>query len=339
MDSAPLPPHAVALGFSLLALGLLLLLFVRTALGPYTSGEHSFVPSAGTATRKQRAAYSSPAGYFLNKDHLYIAYRVFGAERQPAQPPKAVVLIVHGVGEHSGRYEALAETLRRECGAACLGLDHQGHGKSEGDRLFVRDFEDYVQDVLQLSDYAKALDGATVPQIILGHSLGGLVSIRTFEKEQKRFVGAIFSAPALAVDASDLERKLAPWLSSKLPKLQMNKIDPNLLSHDPSVVDKYVNDPLCVTHGVTARLGDEVLQAIDRALAYAEEITTPYLLLRGTADKITFRQGVVDFHAKTKSVSKTFVEIPDYYHEIFNEKDSIATKMVVSWLKERLAGA
>jgi acylglycerol lipase len=317
-------------------LSMVLYCAAKTLLRPYSSKTHTFVKTAKTTKRADRKLYQPPSGYFLNKDNLYIYQQTW--EPTTGKAPAAVVVLVHGVGEHCGRYDSLAKRMCSELGVAVVSLDHQGHGKSEWDRLFVVDFEDYIADVIRISDMAKTRFN-NVPQYILGHSLGGLIAIRCIEKHPQQFVGAILSAPSLSVNASSTERSLAPMMSEYLPHFPLNKVDPTLLSHDSCVVDMYCNDPLVTTDGVSARLGSEILVTIEKALAFAGEITMPYFLIRGSADQIALRPGITEFHTNTKSKDKTFTELTGLYHEIFNEVNTPAIPMVIDWLKAKFVTA
>ena len=308
---------------------------VKLALRPYSSNEHSFTRTNQTKSRQERKLYSPPAGYFLNKDHLYLFTQTWLPLKSTTNP-KAVIVLVHGVGEHCGRYEALARQLCDKLGVAVVALDHQGHGKSEGDRLFVRDFDDFVDDVEALTKQTQAKFPG-VPCVILGHSMGGLIAIRTVQKYPKLFVSAIFSAPALGVSASKTMLKYAPLLAERVPHLPTQRLDPNLLCRDPCVVDLYCNDPLCSKQGVTARLGYEILGAIEKALAWAREVEVPYLIVRGSEDKITLKPEIEQFQQATSSNDNTFVELKGLYHEIFNEKGEQALNLVVDWITKRLA--
>jgi acylglycerol lipase len=313
-----------------------LYILARTLLKPYSSDVHSFVRTNNTKNRNARKLYDPPKGYFLNKDLLYLYFQEWKPTNQvDGNPINGVIFLIHGVGEHIGRYSCLAQTLSNNLNCLVVGSDLQGHGKSEGDRLFVVEFQNYVQDVYQLATSVKAKHGNT-PMFLLCHSMGGLIGIRLLEKHPELFTGAVISAPALSVKASSFERKLAPLISQYLPHLPMNKVDPNLLSHDPCTVDLYCNDPLVTTDGVSARLGNELLNTIDEALAFANEITLPYLLIRGSLDQVTLRPGIIQFFESTKSQDKTFTELTDLFHEIFHEKDSPATSIVNQWIQARL---
>ena len=307
--------------------------------------------------------------YFLNRDNLYVHYRVWNPQAT-APPPRAVVLLCHGIGEHSGRYDHVARVLCNASSAVVFALDHQGHGKSEGDRMFVSSFDDYVDDVATLREIIRRhpLVGA-LPVYVLGHSMGGLIAVMTLLKHQNDYAGAVISAPALDVGASVLEKSIARVASAMLPKLPLFAVNPNLLCKTrPQVVDLYVNDPLNSTAPAPARLAAEILRAIDvvfrtsdKAEACAEEsdaksllpetqtpvtnhennasdVTLPYLLLHGTDDVVCLARGVERFHLETSSTDKTYVTLDGLYHEIFNEKGDAAIHATVSWLNARTLG-
>lgn len=325
-------PHMM-LGF--LFIFLCILWIVLRFFKRFASQSHTFHRTKHTYSRQARKLYKPPTEYFLNKDNLYIYYSEKQGLNVPNEEVKFFVLIVHGIGEHSGRYQQLSETLVNELGVVVVSLDHQGHGKSEGDSLFVVEFEDYICDVMEVVRQTKK-KFKNSQCILLGHSMGGLIAIRCIEKYAKEFSFAIISAPALSVHASSIERRLAPILSSVLPKFPMKTIDINNLSHDPCVVDLYANDPLVSTGGVTARLGAEILSEIDKALAFSYDFVVPYLLMRGSKDQIVSGDGIRQFHANSNSSDKTFYEFPELFHEIFQEPKSPAIPEVVKWLKLHL---
>jgi acylglycerol lipase len=333
-DALPVPGAVlVALVFGLVV-SVILYALGKTLLRPFSSSQHSFVKTAKTKSRAQRKMYAPPNGYLLNKDNLYI----FTQTWLPADSSKnlnSVIILAHGVGEHCGRYAGFAQRMCDALGVAVVALDHQGHGKSEGDRLFVVEFDDYLDDIRRVCQMAKERF-PSLPLVMLGHSLGGLMAIRSVEKFPEYFSAAVFSAPALSVVASKTELQLAPYLSKYLPHLPTNKIDPNLLSHDPCIVDLYCNDPLCTTNGVSARLGCEILGAIDEALAFASEISMPMLVIRGGEDRVTLKPGVEQFLKAVSSSDKTFIEIEGLFHEIFNEDKGNAQQLVIEWLSQHL---
>ena len=247
-----------------------------------------------------------------------------------AQKPKALVLIVHGFAEHSGRYTALAEALR-EAGYDVGALDLQGHARSEGTRVHVRQFSDYVADVEVAARYLKRTPSQKL--VLLGHSMGGLVSIHAAATNQ--LSGVILSAPAVAPDpelATPLKKAACRMLGSFLPKFPVEQIAAAALSRDLAVVDMYENDPL-VFHGYCmARWGAEMLNAMDASMGRASKATAPLLAIHGSED----RGGGVE---GTRSVldnwgGPTAVEIVQgAYHETFNELEREALYARVSgWL-------
>lgn len=196
-----------------------------------------------------------------------------------------------------------------------------------------------MEDVVQLSNLAKArFPQASAQQTLVGHSLGGLIAIRTLQRHSGQFAQAVISAPALDIRLSSMERVLGPFLSAWLPKLvTQSSVDSGDLCHDANVVDLYANDPLCVTkQGSTARLGGEMLVGMEKALAFAGEVAVPYLLLRGKQDSIAQRPGIEAFHSSTSSTDKAFVELDSLFHEIFNEPTGNATGLAASWIKQRV---
>jgi acylglycerol lipase len=267
-------------------------------------------------------------GMFLNKNNLYIHYRTW-----PNPKASCVAIVCHGVGEHSGRYQQLAEALVQR-GFAVYALDHEGHGQSEGDRMFVNSFQDLVDPVMTLAGIAGK-DMPARDQYLVGHSMGGLIAARVLQQFPKHFKAAVLSAPALDVPATALERKLAPVMSKFLPKLPLARIDPGKLCHDKKVVDWYVNDPLNCTDGVSARLGCEVLGAIDQAQAQAGSVKLPLLVIRGDSDQVCLAPGIRAFFDQLASKDKTFIELAGLFHEIFNEPATPAIRVVCDWLAAR----
>lgn len=304
----------------------------------YSRAEHDFHKTKETPTRESRRDFDAkrvPQGYLLNKSLLYIYHQEW---RKPGltneQEVELVVVIAHGVAEHSGRYEQVARRICREMPipTVVVALDHQGHGRSEGNRQFVKEFVDFTDDVACLSNTVLS-KYPNAKQCLLGHSMGALIAIRTLQRFPELFQALIISAPPLDIPMSALERNLAPLFADKLPMLPTRSVDVNKLCHDPVILDLYCNDPLVCTQGVTARLGFEILNAAHEALAYAGEICVPYLLLRGSDDEICLRPRMAEFHDKTSSADKSFTELEGLFHEIFLENQT-ATDMSLKFLNK-----
>lgn len=243
----------------------------------------------------------------------------------PPDPCRGVVVIAHGAGEHSGRYPHVAERLVRES-YAVYALDHRGHGRSTGPRALLDRMENLVADldtlVLQASSEQGARAGSGVPVFLLGHSMGGTVSLCYALRHQDRLDALVLSAPLAAVEAaSPVLRVVARTLSTIAPRLPLIAIDPALVSRDPAVVEAYTADPL-VHHGkLPARTAVQLADAVESFPARVPEITVPTLILYGTADTLCPTDGSVMLGHRIGATDLTVTSYPGLYHEIFNEPE------------------
>ena len=251
---------------------------------------------------------------------------------------KAVLLVVHGLGEHCGRYMNVVNHFVR-LGYAVYGLDHIGHGKSEGRRAFVERFEDYTN---TLTIYYNMVQGWQTgkPVFLLGHSMGGLITSCYLLDHQATFRGAVISAPSIKVsnDISQATIIMGKILSVLTPKAGLlTLVDANGISRDPEVVTAYVNDPL-VFHGKTsARLAAELLKTVLRVTAEAAKITLPFIVLQGSEDKLVDPGGAQMFYDKASSKDKTIKIYKGLYHEVFNEPERARVlKDVETWLAAKV---
>ena len=237
----------------------------------------------------------------------------------PDRPTRAVVALVHGVHEHSGRYAYLASALMAR-GVAVRALDLRGHGQSDGQRGQVESFGDYVMDVAPFVDEVVA--EASVPVFLMGHSMGGLVVAATVvERGTGGLAGVVLSSPALQVSAPALLRKAAPVIARWLPDAPVSRLDLSLLSRDPTVARSYRDDALTIKRGVTARLGLEILLATERVRERPDAIDVPLYLFHGTADKLTEPDGT-RWLAENAATDDVTLRIYDgYYHETMNEPE------------------
>lgn len=250
---------------------------------------------------------------------------------------KGILFIVHGVGEHSSRYKNVVDRFV-PLGFAVYGLDHIGHGRSEGAREMIDTFADYTEPLIKYRIMvAKAHPG--VPVFIYGHSMGALITCVYLLERQVHFTGAVISAPPVKVPAniSSLTVTIGRLLSSIAPKMGLIGLDVNNLSHDKAVVKAYLNDPL-VFHGkMPARLSAEMLGAMMRVTAEAGEITLPLFILQGSADNIVDPSGAQMLYDKVSSTDKTLKIYEGLYHEVHNEPDrELMFSDLESWLKPRI---
>jgi len=263
--------------------------------------------------------------------------RLFQQTWEPDGQTLAVVLLVHGLGEHSGRYAHVAEHLT-ERGFAIYTLDHYGHGKSDGHAGFVERFSVYLDGVGALLEKARD-EQPDVPFFLIGHSMGGLIAATYLLDNQDAFTACVLSGPALKTDQAPPALLLAlnRLLSKLVPTLPMIQLDVSGVSRDPAVVDAYVSDPL-VFHGkLSARLIAELSATMDDTLSRAGEIRIPLILLHGERDVLTAPSGSQEMFDNVSSDDKTLKIYPGLFHEIFNEPEKETVLLEMSaWLEAQL---
>jgi acylglycerol lipase len=239
----------------------------------------------------------------------------------PEGETKAVLLIVHGLGEHSGRYMNVVNHFV-PLGYAAYGLDHLGHGRSEGKREIVARFEDFTD---TLTIFYKLVTGFQPgkPVFLLGHSMGGLIASYYLLDHQADFRGAVISAPVIKIGDSITPATITmgKLLSKLAPGVGLLGLDVNSISRDPQVVSAYANDPL-VFHGKTpARLAAEMLSGMQRVDAEAGKITLPFIVVQGSEDKLVDPRGAQLLYDRASSTDKTIKVYEGLYHEVFNEPE------------------
>ena len=273
-------------------------------------------------------------GYFKGVQRANLYYQGWLPEGRTV----AVLLIVHGLAEHSGRYGNVVNHFVPR-GYAVYGIDHPGHGHSDGPRAYVERFQDFL-DPLKVF-LGRIRDWQPEPPIFLvGHSLGGLISAAYLLDQPDEPAGAILSAPSVKMpgSVSTLTLLAGKVLSALLPKMGLVRLEADGVSRDSAVVRAYRSDPLVFTGKITARLGTELLQAMDRVLAEAPKIRTPLLILQGAADKLVDPQGAQVLFDRVSSTDKTIKVYEGLYHEVFNEPEhDRVLGDVEKWLAGQLA--
>jgi alpha-beta hydrolase superfamily lysophospholipase len=247
---------------------------------------------------------------------------------------RAVVVLVHGFGEHSDRYDWVAERLTG-AGYAVYAGDHRGHGRSQGPRAVV-DVDAVVADVDRLVDEASSAHPG-LPVAMLGHSLGGLIAIRYALAHQRRLRALVLSGPLAALDAPAPALALARGLARFAPKLGVTSLDPRLVSRDPAVVAAYREDPL-VHHGrIPAQTIAEMARTVERFPDVVGRVTVPTLIVYGTSDGLCPPSGAIMLAERFGSVDLTTRAYEGLYHEILNEPErETVIGDVLGWLGERL---
>ena len=254
---------------------------------------------------------------------------------RPDTPPKAAIIIVHGLGEHSGRYAYVAEHLVGQ-GYAVDALDLRGHGHSGGRRAFVRRFELLLDDVMHFLGRVQNRLPDT-PIFLIGHSLGGTTITLLALTRQPPVQGFILSGAGLRFPViPPLLKASAQILSICLPRLHTQKVAPNLITHDEALVQQYIADPLVFHGGVPARTGAELLSAAARIRSQMAAFDYPVLIMHGTADALTDPAGSQMLYDQAQSTDKTLELYEGFYHEVFNEVErGRVLADVVAWLDAR----
>ena len=241
--------------------------------------------------------------------------------------------VVHGLGEHSGRYDRFAQGMAAH-GVATFALDLSGHGASPGQRGHVDSWSIWVDDVSAFTHHVESHStGEVVP---LGHSFGGVVVLTAALagklSKARRFV---LSSPALRLKARvpAWKSSMGMWMSNIAPRLSMNnEVDAGTVSRIPEVVQAYRSDPL--VHGkISARLYAEWQKAAAEDLARAGEIKLPFLILAGTADRLIDPSGSLELHDRAPEASELRM-LEGRYHEPFNDLGSGEVfDIIAGWLR------
>ena len=256
----------------------------------------------------------------------------------PEIEPRAAVVIVHGAGEHSGRYPHVAARLVAD-GYAVHALDHRGHGRSGGARALIDRMDNAVADLDSLV-LRVAARHPSAEIFMLGHSMGGCVSLCYVARHQERLAGLILSSPLAALEAaSPLMRLTGKLLSTVAPKFGLIAVDATLVSRDPEVVSAYESDVL-VHHGkLPARTVAELAVAVESFPDSVGAIRCPTLILYGTADRICPPSGSLMVGDRIGSADVTVKSFDGLYHEILNEPEQGAVlDELCSWLNAHSGG-
>ncbi|QAU24796.1 alpha/beta hydrolase [Dyella sp. M7H15-1] len=239
----------------------------------------------------------------------------------PNPSARDAVLIVHGLGEHSGRYERLARWFLTR-GYAVRSYDQRGHGHTPGQRAAIRRSDDLLRDLAVVyNDYTASFGRQP---LLLGHSMGGAVALRTVLDGRVEPPALILSSPALRTYEALWLRRLAALLTRILPNLPLrNGLPLDGLSHDSKVIEDYRNDALCNPGAITPRLADFIFRAGVSSIADAWRLKVPTLLLVAGSDRLVDPSGSRDFADGawvTKQLTSRFFDT--LFHELFNETET-----------------
>jgi len=239
--------------------------------------------------------------------------------------PRAVVLIVHGLGEHAWRYDPVAQRLN-EWGFCVRAYDQRGHGESGGARGVVPDDDALLDDLAEVVEDTRShiAEPWACPLILMGHSMGGLIAATFVQRRMAPVDALVLSSPALDAGIGALQKKLIGLLYRFAPNLTLsNGLDASKISHNPAVVEAYRKDPL-VHDRISARLAHFIDSNGPAVVAAAAQWPVPTLLMAAGADSLVRPAGSKAFAAAAPR-SKVHTQVfEDLYHEIFNEADPSA---------------
>ncbi|MCA1828381.1 MAG: alpha/beta hydrolase, partial [Myxococcales bacterium] len=252
--------------------------------------------------------------------------------RPASREPRAVLVIVHGLKDHSARYAEFADRLAQH-GYEVRAFDLRGHGSSEGRRAYVSDFDEYPTD---LETFVQRVRRPGKPLFVLGHSMGGAIVTDWILTRKPLVSGIILSGAALRVDASGFKIAITRFLGTVLPRLAVFSLDVDKFSRDPRFVAQCKGDPL-VDHGNgPARTAAQLVGAIEFIREHMEEVTVPLLALHGGADAITPPQGSRDLVERAHSSDKTLRIYDGLYHDLLHEPEKQQVMSdIAAWVDER----
>ena len=259
---------------------------------------------------------------------------------EPDTDPKALIALVHGLGEHTGRYLHVGKAMT-DAGFAMAGFDLRGHGKTGGARGHSSSLDTYMQDIRQFFRLMTQRY-PNIPHFLYGHSLGGLLSLSYAIQYGEALKGVIVTGAALRSSLQEQKTKIAiaKLIGSFLPAMTIQSgLDPTTISRDQKVVDAYVSDKL-VHYSTSFGFGKAALSAIDLCFARAGEFAIPLLMMHGTDDRLTYPSGSEDFARLVGEAGNdvTLKLWDGLYHELHNEpeKTEVFTFMT-EWLDKQLS--
>ncbi len=250
---------------------------------------------------------------------------------------KAIVLIVHGVAEHCGRYLNLATYLVSHS-FAVFGFDLRNHGRSEGKKGTVEHFSYFVDDLHIFIKYVQT-QYSDKKIFVFGHSMGATISLIYSREYQNCISGLILSGSAIRFQPhlSPLLINLLRPLSWIMPELGIKKLDSSMLSHDPTIARSYDEDLLVFRGKLSARLAIELILNMHKIEQQVELIYLPMLILHGEEDQLALPEGSRIIFKRSSSIDKTLKIYPGYFHEVLNEPGQLKVLVdIEDWLQKHV---
>lgn len=261
--------------------------------------------------------------------------RLFLRSWFPQEEPQAILVICHGVMAHGGHYLWAAERAV-EAGYGVYALDLRGRGKSEGERFFVSEIDDYVSDLAQVITLAHARNGS-LPVFLLGHSAGGVVSALFALRHQEMLSGLICESFAYRVPAPQIALSLFKLLAPIIPRVPLLKLKTRDFSRDPAAVAALDRDPLIAGEVQPVRTVAALTHGGDELRKGFPKIILPLFVLHGTADKATLPAGSQEFFDRAGSTDKTLRFYEGHVHDLLQDigREQVMSD-VLGWIGERL---
>lgn len=256
------------------------------------------------------------------------------------ESPKARLLLIHGLSEHSGRHCHTIEFLVKS-GIEVIRFDLRGSGESGGKRQWIESFQDYVEDTITVFNWVQR-ELPNLPLFVLGHSLGGSIAIQFAASYHSLLKGLILSAPAYLVGSgvSPIKIKVGQMLVKVMPNLRLPKSTAfEGISRDKLAVERYANDPFCC-HFNTLKQGDEILKTLPILPEYVQKIKSPTLIVHGSADPIIRIEGSYEILRSLSSKNKELFIAPHCLHELHNELEEDRTnyfRHLGMWLEKQMS--
>ena len=263
--------------------------------------------------------------------------KMYAQSWEPDDAPKAVISLVHGIGEHSGRYAHVGKAFSTT-GFSLAGFDLRGHGKSGGPRGHIPSFDAFMDDI---EGFQEQLDARFpgLPRFLYGHSLGGILVLNYGLRRKPVFKGIISTAAGLrtAIEEQKAKVAMAKALGALLPSVSIpSGLDPNSISSRQEVVDAYVNDPL-VHDKMSFGFGKIMLTEIPWTFEHAHEFSLPLLIMHGTADRLSYPRGSEEFANYVKQ-DCTLKMWDGLHHEIHNEPEQDEVfAFTIDWMNNQLS--
>jgi len=258
---------------------------------------------------------------------------------EPEGKPKAIVCLIHGLGEHTGRYAHVGKAFN-DAGYALFGFDLRGHGQTGGARGHFPSLDVVLQDIRQFIGFQEQ-NNSGLPIFLYGHSLGGLLTLAYAIQHPDGLKGVIVTGSALRSALQEQKGKImmARILGTLAPAMTIpSGLEAAAISRDQKVVDTYINDPL-VHDKTSLGLGKAALTAIDLCFSHAREFIPPLLIMHGKMDRLTYPSGSEDFAKLAGETNKdvTLKLWDGLYHEIHNEPEQAEVfKVMIEWLDKHL---